>query len=309
MPMIQGIDGSALLAAFRQGRSDRSADDQAQAAKAKQEQIGGLIGQLFPQGQSGGGVAGQYAPSQPAQRATMPVPETFMQAPEQAPQTPSAGPVVAPSAPMQAPTQRMAGPDPNILMKLTVLDPEYGGKVASVLKTMGEADLAAFQKGNDAMGHVAHWIEQETARNPKADARQLLASTAGYLRSAGISDEQIAQADTSPQGLRMYYGRSLDMDKLHDNELADREFMMGKTVAIPDGGNLATVKPVIGADGSVGTKTEYAIGGPGEQPSVQVQSIEEAMKLPPGTHFRDPNGVERVVPGGGAGNGTDGFPE
>lgn len=39
-------------------------------------------------------------------------------------------------------------------------------------------------------------------------------------------------------------------------------------------------------------------GAPPAAPPVKVNSIQEAQRLAPGTHFIDPNGVQRVVPGG-----------
>ena len=112
MPMIQGIDGNALLNAFRQGRSDRADQDKAQAEKARQEQRAGIMASMFPQS---GGVASQFAPSQPAQRPSMAVPDAFMQSPDQAPERPLAAAMgalpgmdaggAAPAAP-QAPQMR-----------------------------------------------------------------------------------------------------------------------------------------------------------------------------------------------------------
>ena len=69
-----------------------------------------------------------------------------------------------------------------------------------------------------------------------------------------------------------------------------------KYMAIPEGGTL------------VNTRDPQAVQqfGQGQMPR-QVRSIEEAQSLPPGTRFIDPNGIERIVPGGASGNASGGF--
>lgn len=85
MAMIQGIDGSALINAFRAGRSDRYANEDRLRTRqkedrdnARQEQFRGLVGQLFG-GQQPPGVAQQYGarslppPQTPVRSASAPV--------------------------------------------------------------------------------------------------------------------------------------------------------------------------------------------------------------------------------------------
>lgn len=311
MPMIQGIDGSALLAAFRQGRSDRSADDQAQAAKAKQDQIGGLMGQLFGPQRSGGGVAGQYASPQPAKAPTMA--EAFNpQAMGQigAMDAGGAAPVAAPPAmaPRQDTYQR---PDPMALAKLIALDPKVGGELASAFKSMDENQLKMASAKNDIMGSAAAYVAQGKTPQERMERFQ---HAAPQLQQSGWTAEELdgIDNDLSDTALQGYQALAIAYDNKIDNERADREFMMGKTVAVAPGGSLATVKPVIGDDGSVSTKTEYAIGGPGEQSSgiapKPVTSKAEYDALPPGAEYTAPDGSHRQKPGGAGGNASDGFP-
>lgn len=53
--------------------------------------------------------------------------------------------------------------------------------------------------------------------------------------------------------------------------------------------------------------TQATQSGTGASEPVQVTSVEDARKLPPGTEFIDPNGVRRVVPGGPTQSASGGF--
>lgn len=68
--------------------------------------------------------------------------------------------------------------------------------------------------------------------------------------------------------------------------------------AIPEGGTLVNTRDP--------AAVQSFTSGQGAAP-VRVSTPQEAAALPPGTKFIDPNGVERMVPGGGGGNATGGF--
>jgi len=68
---------------------------------------------------------------------------------------------------------------------------------------------------------------------------------------------------------------------------------------IPEGGTLVDTRNASAVSGYVGS----------QDAPVQVQSVEQARSLPPGTRFIDPNGNIRVVPGGSGGNAAGGFPQ
>lgn len=312
MAMIQGIDGGVLLQALRAGRNDRMDDmafqakqDALRADAEKQKQIGGLMGQLFGgQQPSSGGVSGNFAPSQPTAQ-----PQNFSEAfgsgiPEEgasAAPTASVAPQVAP----QAPQRRY---NPEVLAQLIALDPETGGKMASAFKSMDEANLKALETKNTALGAAASWL----SRVPENERQAAMQVVLPQLVAAGWSEQEITGRPLTDQALRGYQAQAMDVDTIIDNTLAEREFLAGKTLSVAPGGSVALVKPTVGADGSVGTSTEYIIGGggasvsPGNLP--QVTSPEEAMRLSPGTKFLLPDGRVGTVPGGGASNGTGNFP-
>lgn len=300
MALIQGIDGGALLAAFRQGRGDRAADDKTKAAAEEAKQWKGLMAQAMGGQPSGGGVAGNFAPSQPQAPPVAPG-ATFGEAfSPQAMGAIQSGVPAAPVASISAPPQGMSQPDPNILRKMAVLRPEQAGQIITALKNLNEGDLKQQQAKNDLMGAAAHYVQQGKSPQERLDRFQ---HAAPQLLAMGWTQGQLQQAasDLSDTALQGFQGMAVDYDKMIDNELAERKFQAGDNVAVVPGGNVANIKP----DGSA----HYVIGGGGAPTAapVQVQSIEQAQKLPPGTRFIDPNGVERVVPGGGAGNGVGGF--
>lgn len=68
--------------------------------------------------------------------------------------------------------------------------------------------------------------------------------------------------------------------------------------AIPEGGTLV--------DTSNPAAVQAFTAGQGAAP-VRVSTPAEAAALPPGTRFIDPNGVERMVPGGAGGNASGNF--
>ncbi len=285
MGLIQGIDGGALLAAFRQGKSDRATDDKNKQAKDEAAQWKGLMAQAMGGQPSGGGVTGNYASPSPQTPPVAPG-ATFDQAfSPQAMTSIQSGPPAAPMAP--PPVSR--GPDPNVLQKMAFLRPEQTGQVMTVLKTMDEMTIKRTQAKNDALGQAAHFLEAY----PEAQRPQMMQIVAQHLAEAGWAPQEIANANLTNDGLKAYQGMAIDYDKIIDNELAERKFQAGDNVAVVPGGNVANIKP----NGTA----HYVIGGggqPASAPAVHVKTIEEAQALPPGTHFIDPNGVARTVPGG-----------
>lgn len=304
MGMIQGIDGMALINAFRAGKQDRASaneiqikQDEAQAKVAREKETRGLMGQLFGgAAPAGGGVAGQFGIGRTPINPDM---------------TPGGGigggiaqerARIDAEAPPKMPDMGQEPPraayDPNILQKLVMLDPETGGKVASALKTMDEINLKRHQEKNDILGAAAHVLAKVA---PAERARQL-AIMAPQLKAMGWSDQELANANLSDEGLRAYQGTAIDFDKMIDNELAERKFMAGDNVAVVAGGNVANIKP----DGSA----KWIVGGGGAPSSEGLprpQGKADVDALPPGTQFIAPDGTIRTKPGGGGSNVTGGF--
>lgn len=301
MAMIQGIDGGVLLQALQAGRGDRMKDMAFQAKQAeaqreadRQKQISGVMGQLFPGAPSGGGVSGQFAPSTPQTAAPTNFGEAFGSGiPAEGVQAPAVAPPTMPTAP-----QRRYNPE--ALAQLIALDPETGGKMASAFKQMDEANLKALETKNTALGAAAKWLESV----PETDRGQAMQIVLPQLVAAGWSEQEVTGRPLSNQALRGYQAQAMDVDTIIDNELANREFMAGKTVAVPEGGSVANIRPVVGPSGQVTTTAEYVIapagvgGGQGAADIPRVNTPSEAAKLAPGTQFYDPNGVLRTVPGG-----------
>jgi hypothetical protein len=332
MGMIQGIDGSALLAAFRQGRSDRATDDKAKAEAERQKKIGGLMGQLFGERQpASGGVAGQYAhggivatPEQEAESARIAArlpnaPKygaetgmTFGQAfSPQAMETIGSQPS-APPAPVSAPTMGNPSrrPDPNVLAQLIALDPETGGKIASAFKTMDESQLKKIEARNSHMGAAARYVQQ--GRTPE-ERQQRFQIAVPSLLEAGYTPQELdgIDNDLSDQRLQFYQATAIDYDKMIDNELAEREFLAGKNVPVVPGGNVANIKP----DGTA----RWVIGGGGAPTNAPAVSSSippdaaAALKRGEGSPEQfdaifGPGSAARIM-GGGAGNSAGGFPQ
>lgn len=308
MAMIQGIDGSALLQAFRQGRQDRYADEdraisqeQKQIALDKQRQETGLIGQLFG---SRGTVASQYA--SPAPQTAKP--QSFDQAfSAPAMDTIASGgtppPAVAPTAPLAAPQEPpRAAYDPDIMRKLIVINPEKYGPIASAFKAMDESALKQNQAKNDSMGSAAYYLSRFSGPERQA----AFAHVAPALLQAGWSQQEIQRAagDLSDQALQGYQAVAIDFDKMIDNELAQRQFEAGKSVAVAPGGNVAIIKP----DGSA----KWAIGGGAPSgsaapPKAAADYLRRHPELRGDFDEKYGAGAADSILGGGASDGTGGF--
>jgi hypothetical protein len=339
MAMIQGIDAGSLIAAFRQGRQDRYSDEESRlkiagmkADAARKAQVQGIIGQIANGGS--GGIAGAYGAPANGGAGGSAAPDAGY-APSQVTPTPEAGTSnlagaypttmggatapTAPTAPTAAPaTQHPPRQpyDPDLLRKLVVLDPEMGSKIATAFKSMDETDLKLHQQKNDVMGAAAHYLE----RYPPEQRGQMLQIIAPQLREAGWSDAEIAGANLTDNGLKAYQGVAIDYDKMIDNELAQREFMAGKTTPIAPGGGLAVTKPVIGPDGSVSSKTEFAVipntggnttGAPASTSHIPAEAqayLKQHPELRGQFDQKYGTGASASILGGGAGNGTGGFP-
>lgn len=254
MPMIQGIDGMALINALRQGREDRyqnQARDMGmrtrQAAFDRQQKINGVMGNLFgPQEQ--GGVQGNFAPSNP----------TFNQAfgsdTEKALQ--DGGPLPPLAAPATPTPQGAPQLNQQAFGQLMILDPETGGKIADGLKKMDEAQIARFRAKNDLMGSAAWWLR----RFPPQERAQKLQILMPQLVQAGWTEQQIAQTDLSDNGLAGYMAVAVDHDKLIDNDLAERKFRAGDNVAVQQGGSVINVRPTMNEGGDVtGNSASYVV--------------------------------------------------
>ncbi len=319
MPMIQGIDGGLLINALRQGREDRYQDDarrmKAEQEKAEAERQRGVMGALSRIGggaqPSGGGVMGQTvgrAPTAPA-GPTASMAGDFMPSLDTGTQRAVDQIAAMPSAP--APAQR-GGINQDALGELLVLDPETFGKVVTGLKTKSEMEIKQLQTRNDAMASAAMYLR----RIPAAQRAQAFQQIAPQLAQAGWSQEELAQADLDDMALAGYQAIGMDFEKAVQADLKEREFRAGKTVPVNSDQGVAQIVPVMGADGQfIGNRASMIVQPYGQSAPAAQQPPAEAiaeLRANPGTAVQfdeifGPGASARIL-GGGASNGTGGFP-
>lgn len=303
---IQGIDAGALINAFRQGRADRKARDEETAAQERQKRISDVMDRMYDDGSTG--TIGDYASPAPRRsnfEAAFGTPQEngLMATPEQQAQSealsqrhfgrPDQPEQRQPRAP-QAPARR---PNPNVLAELIALDPETGSKIVSAFKTMDETNLKALETKNTVLGAASRWLEGVPEQQRGAALQQI----APQLIAAGWTPEEIMDKPLTTQALRGYQSQAIDLDKMIDNELAEREFQAGKVLSVQPGGMAVRIRPegsneviVAPGGGQVSAPTNLA----------QPQSKADYEALPPGSRYLSPDGQIRTK--GGAGSNASG---
>jgi len=290
MAMIQGIDGNALIAAFRAGKDDRFTDQQrvaqqraAEQAQQKQQQVQSILARMAGgQSPQAGGVMGMAGGSPEGQ--------------------PSGAPGYAPSAPV-APGQPAQGND---FAQLAALDPETASKYATAMKSMGETQLKQLDNKNMAMATAAHWLAT-LPLDQRMDAMHNI--VVPHLVQAGWQPQELNGANVTDQGLQFYQSQGQNMAQLLESELKQREFDAGKVTPVTDRGMLVRTTP----DGQMQI---VVVPNPGNaKPGSYVNGSTQLTPPQPGDVVRghrfkggnpkDPNSWETV--GGGASNGTGNF--
>lgn len=173
-----------------------------------------------------------------------------------------------------------------------------------------QAASSAYAEGGDLEGLLAY---RKTLQGEQVEQAKLIGQLAkGARDQAGwtVGLEHAVRAGAITQEEAQEYGEFSPQSRTMAMALGgveDDAFNMSPGEVRMRGDEVVARSPykpeiITGADGS---KFVYDPND-GDEP-VRVQSPEEAMQLPPGTRFITPDGEERVM-GGGAGNGTGGFP-
>lgn len=326
MPMIQGIDGGALIQAFRAGRNDRFAiEDRERQHRAQDEelehkrQVRGLVGQLYEPGEQPS-VASQFgAPeaSGPASFGEAFSPETMGALGRGEDPAP-----VAPPAPQRAPSAPARQVNRDALTQLILLEPEVGARIASALKDMDDANLERIERRNNFMGAAAQYVAQGATPEERMERFQIAKP---QLLESGYTEEELdgIDDDLSDERLQFFMATAIDYDKIIDNERAEREDAMQQQDRDADNArqdrnteslveqrgrntdslvrqrerNAETAEqrearlaaaPPRGGGGGRGTR-----GGSSRTTPVRVSSPAEAQNLEPGTLYRTPDGTIR----------------
>jgi hypothetical protein len=299
--MIEGIDGNALLNAFRQGKSDRYADQDRQMKMQRAQQQQNVMAQLFT-GQS-------QAPSSPAQ----PAQPTFAQAFSPEAQTAMTNGTELPALPTMTgggvigqamPRQKRPQLNEQVFAQL---DPEMQGQIATMLKNRSDTELKQEEARQAAIGSAAEYLLTKVPEEKWPQFYQQV--IAPHLREANVSEEQIAlnANQLTREALGYHSAASRTTQQVIENSLKEREFQAGKVMAPTPGSGLFRIRPdsvetiVAPNDGSKVT------GSPVTAAPVTVTNADDYAKVPPGASYMDPQGHVRQKPGGPTPQASGGF--
>lgn len=226
-----------------------------------------------------------------------------------------------------APAERTGSQVPPIdydaLFEFMRLKPQQGQQILAAVKTMNETQIKAAEVRNEAFGAAARYIRVKQVGSrlvltSAEERRERLEHAADHLRTAGLSDAQIAGADLSDAGLEAYERMSAGYDNMilaetrqrrlengiedndADNARADRNT---DSLVASRAGRLAEARtnnartdstrrrgqdlrptPEPRAAGKAGT-----VGNP-----VSVTTPTQAQALKAGTYYRTPDGKVKI---------------
>ena len=113
------------------------------------------------------------------------------------------------------------------------------------------------------------------------------------------------------QGFGIDMQRAMELTRLPASDPKTIEVPHGcknRPLSVEAGGEAWVIDPLTGTRQIVAANPGGVTPGAPVGDIPRVTSPDEARRLPPGTRFIDPNGIERIVPGGGGGNATGPFP-
>jgi hypothetical protein len=201
-------------------------------------------------------------------------------------------------------------------MQALAVDPTNQQALAALAAVNPEAAMSYQEKAQ------AHHLQQLTAHreNIKLGA-QILKSVnptdeatyqqALHLYVQGGGDPSEVPPHFDPQYVKNVVALDAQINPDHDNTAGDiREFQQAQAAnLIPQGTSfqqfLQMKNPGMMSPVTIPANATVSMPG-GGMPTVS--SPDEAMKLPPGTQFRMPDGRIGTVPGGAGGNASGGFP-
>lgn len=175
--------------------------------------------------------------------------------------------------------RRAAGGDRAAMGELAGIDLDAWDKIS-------DNDRQRVQESASAIGQAALRISQL----PEPDRPAAWDAAVDQL-SARFPDVAQYKGQYSPETLNS----ALDQAKLVEEFIG---LSRPSYQAIPEGGTLVNTRDP--------AAVQSFTSGQGAAP-VRVATPQEAAALPPGTRFIDPNGVERMVPGGASGNAGGNF--
>lgn len=308
---VQGIDGSALINAFRQGKADRQAEQAAQAAAAEAEHKRSVMERLFsPQTESGGGgVTGQMGMADtPSVETAWSDPSVFEGGAAASPTEPNAAPAAEPSNPYEL--------NPDALKELAVIDPKMAVDLHKAFGELGKDQLEKANAANTAIGQGAYYLSQ-LPQNQRAQAFQNLIP---HLEANGMDQgqireayQQLQQAGWSDAYINFQIARSGDLDKMMGKILDERENAQGKIVNFgPESGAMRVLpngeKDILAVPGVQGVTPGQTAETGAAIPQEAINALLSGEGTPEQFDEYFGAGAAEMILGGGGGNAAGNFP-
>jgi hypothetical protein len=304
---IEQIDVAGALTAMEAARSNRIRSMLIQRQiehedRALEQQRG--VAAAFQRYTGGEG----SAPSQPSASPSVAPPAAEGVPPPVMPDAAAATVPAALTAP-QAQPDPLAGNREALFTSLVAIDPQQATQIMTAMHAMDEDTFTRTTRRNTAMAQEAYNL----LRRPESEWAAAFQESAPFLLEHGVSRQQLAGFRLTRDNLMDVITHARDIEKIAEEARPDM-------MVVPQGATIAAVDRRTGQ--ATPTYESPIVTGPGGIPysrppsmsTVQpgnlplVSTPEEARQLPPGTQFRDPQGIVRTVPGGAGQSGPQTFP-
>lgn len=225
----------------------------------------------------------------------------------------------------QAFSQYATDPNEQNAAAIAQHDPRIGMAMMDREAERQQQQMVQAQKQQERFLQIVQWVDSQPNKEDAFQRGLQIAAQSGMpidgvprtyaeATQSGWLQNNVAMAQIflkDPAKASEYMQRAMELTGLPASdprtiEVAAR--LQSRPLSVEAGGEAWVIDPLTGIRQIVAANPGGMTPGAPVGDIPRVTSPDEARRLPPGTRFIDPNGIERIVPGGGGGNATGPFP-